>query len=106
MFTTIRAGGIEGRARDEQTALRHGIVGQETVGPGGFAMALQYREDIPQPFTMWLYPVPAVVSLALWLYIFYTGPVAGMMFSVGFLLTAVAAYYLFVGRRDPAAEAI
>ena len=41
VFTSIRVGGIEGRARDEQTALRHGIVGQETVGPGGFAMAMR-----------------------------------------------------------------
>ncbi len=41
VFTSIRAGGIAGRARDEQTSLDHGIVGQETVGPGGFAMALR-----------------------------------------------------------------
>lgn len=41
VFISIRVGGIEGRARDEATALRHGIVGQETVGPGGFAMALR-----------------------------------------------------------------
>ena len=41
VFTSIRVGGIDGRARDEQTALAHGIVGQETVGPGGFAMAMR-----------------------------------------------------------------
>lgn len=41
VFTSIRVGGIEGRARDEQTAIAHGIVGQETVGPGGFAMAMR-----------------------------------------------------------------
>lgn len=41
VFISIRVGGIEGRARDEATALRHGVVGQETVGPGGFAMALR-----------------------------------------------------------------
>ncbi len=41
VFLSIRVGGIEGRARDEATALRHGVVGQETVGPGGFAMALR-----------------------------------------------------------------
>ncbi len=41
VFTSIRVGGIEGRARDEATALDHGIVGQETVGPGGFAMAMR-----------------------------------------------------------------
>ena len=41
VFISIRVGGIEGRARDEAIALAHGIVGQETVGPGGFAMALR-----------------------------------------------------------------
>ena len=41
VFTSIRVGGIERRARDEATALAHGIVGQETVGPGGFAMAMR-----------------------------------------------------------------
>ena len=65
----------------------------------GVILLRRYRTDIPQPFTMWLYPVPAIVSLTLWLYIFFTGPVAGMMFSVGFFLAALAAYYLFVNRR-------
>ena len=41
VFTSIRVGGIERRARDEQISLDHGIVGQETVGPGGFAMAVR-----------------------------------------------------------------
>ncbi len=41
VFTSIRVGGIERRAEDEAAILRHGIVGQETVGPGGFAMALR-----------------------------------------------------------------
>lgn len=41
VFISIRVGGIEARARDERIALRHGVVGQETVGPGGFAMAVR-----------------------------------------------------------------
>jgi len=41
VFTSIRVGGIDGRARDEAVALAHGVVGQETVGPGGFAMAMR-----------------------------------------------------------------
>jgi 6-phospho-beta-glucosidase len=41
VFTSIRVGGIEARAQDEATALRHGIVGQETIGPAGFAMAVR-----------------------------------------------------------------
>ena len=41
VFISIRVGGIAARALDEATALEHGIVGQETVGPGGFAKAMR-----------------------------------------------------------------
>ena len=40
-LTTIRVGFERGRALDERIALRHGVLGQETTGPGGFAMALR-----------------------------------------------------------------
>lgn len=46
VFISIRVGGIDGRARDEQTSMQHGIVGQETVGPGGFAMALRTVPEV------------------------------------------------------------
>ena len=41
VFTAVRIGGTEGRVRDERTALRLGVLGQETVGPGGLAYALR-----------------------------------------------------------------
>src|SRR5215472_2155128 len=41
VFSAIRVGGDRGRVIDEQVALRRGIVGQETTGPGGGAMALR-----------------------------------------------------------------
>jgi 6-phospho-beta-glucosidase len=41
VFTSIRVGGIAQRIHDEAVAQRHGIVGQETVGPAGFAMAMR-----------------------------------------------------------------
>ena len=53
VFTSIRVGGLERRIRDEGTSQRHGIAGQETVGPAGFAMAsrtiapmVEYARDI------------------------------------------------------------
>ena len=55
----------------------------------------RYRPDIPKPFRMWLYPLPALVSLAMWLYIFASAPAAGIGFSVAFLGVAVAAYFIF-----------
>lgn len=41
VFSAIRVGGDAGRVIDEQVALRRGIVGQETTGAGGCAMALR-----------------------------------------------------------------
>lgn len=41
IITTIRAEGDEGRVFDERTALDCGVLGQETTGAGGFAMALR-----------------------------------------------------------------
>jgi 6-phospho-beta-glucosidase len=41
VFTSIRVGGIAQRARDEAASLQHGVLGQETIGPAGFAMAVR-----------------------------------------------------------------
>jgi 6-phospho-beta-glucosidase len=41
VVTTFRAGLMRSRVVDEQVPLRHGVLGQETTGPGGFAMALR-----------------------------------------------------------------
>jgi 6-phospho-beta-glucosidase len=41
VILSIRVGGIESRANDETIALEHGTVAQETVGAGGFAMAMR-----------------------------------------------------------------
>jgi len=41
VITSIRVGGAAQRAKDEATAISYGAVGQETVGPAGFAMALR-----------------------------------------------------------------
>ncbi|MFM7718545.1 MAG: glycoside hydrolase family 4 [Actinomycetota bacterium] len=41
VLTMFRPGGFPARHLDEAIAVEHGIVGQETAGPGGFAMALR-----------------------------------------------------------------
>jgi 6-phospho-beta-glucosidase len=38
---SIRVGGLAAREHDETVSLAHGLVGQETVGPAGFAMAVR-----------------------------------------------------------------
>lgn len=41
VIMTLRVGDERGRVLDERIALRHGVLGQETTGAGGFAMAMR-----------------------------------------------------------------
>jgi 6-phospho-beta-glucosidase len=41
VLTSFRPGGFEARYMDESIPLKHGVIGQETQGPGGFFMALR-----------------------------------------------------------------
>jgi 6-phospho-beta-glucosidase len=41
VLTSYRPGGFEARVLDERIPLAHGVIGQETQGPGGFFMALR-----------------------------------------------------------------
>jgi 6-phospho-beta-glucosidase len=41
VLSSIRVGGMAGRARDERLAIQQGLAGQETTGPAGAAMALR-----------------------------------------------------------------
>src|ERR671931_32183 len=41
VLTSFRPGGFEARYLDESIPLKHGVIGQETQGPGGFFMVLR-----------------------------------------------------------------
>ena len=41
VFSAIRVGQLEGRVADESVPLGHGVLGQETTGPGGICFALR-----------------------------------------------------------------
>jgi 6-phospho-beta-glucosidase len=41
VLSSFRPGGFEARRLDERIPLKHGVIGQETQGPGGFFMALR-----------------------------------------------------------------
>lgn len=41
VITTFRVGGMQHRIIDEKVALENNVLGQETTGPGGFAMAMR-----------------------------------------------------------------
>lgn len=72
VFSAMRAGGVNGRVRDEQIAARHGVIGQETVGAGGISYALRSI-----PASLQLARVVADVAPEAW-FINFTNP-AGMV---------------------------
>lgn len=41
VVSAIRVGGLKSRVTDEVVPLSHGVIGQETTGPGGFCMGLR-----------------------------------------------------------------
>ena len=41
VFVQMRVGNFEMRSFDEKIPLKHGLVGQETCGPGGFAYGMR-----------------------------------------------------------------
>lgn len=46
VFCQMRTGGFEMRDKDEKIPLQHGVIGQETCGPGGFAYGLRSIRDM------------------------------------------------------------
>ena len=68
------------------------VVTQFVWQSAGVILLHRYRKDIAQPFVMWLYPLPAVAALVLWICVFVTGPTSGMIFSAAFFASGVLAY--------------
>ncbi len=65
----------------------------------------QKRPDIALPFRMWLYPAPALVALAGWLFLLGNAAPAVLFSALGVLVSGVAAYFVWNRRgRAPAAN--
>src|SRR5579883_3127627 len=46
VLTSFRTGGMQARQLDEKIPLKYGLIGQETVGPGGFFYALRTVPEV------------------------------------------------------------
>ena len=51
----------------------------------GVMLLRRTRPDMPRPYRIWLYPVPTVIALVGWLFIFVTTDVRVIAFGVGIL---------------------
>ncbi len=65
----------------------------------GLYLLRRNRPDLPMPFRMWLYPIPGIIALAGWLFIFFTAR-QFILLGGGFLLTGVAAFLIHQRSRD------
>jgi len=50
------------------------------------------RPDVPLPFRMWLYPLPSVLALVGWLYVFATSGWTFVLCGLGVLASGVVAF--------------
>jgi hypothetical protein len=50
------------------------------------------RPDVRRPFRMWLYPLPSVLALAGWVYVFATSGWTFVLCGVAVLASGVAAF--------------
>jgi len=72
-------------------ALTTGLVIVQSVAQLGAVAALRAR-GVRAPYRMWLYPVPALIALAGWVYIFFSAGTQAIAFGILSLLAGLAAF--------------
>jgi amino acid transporter len=70
----------------------------------GLVLLRRDRPDMPRPYRMWFYPLPAVLALAGWLFIFVTTPKDVIVWSLGLLGAGVGSFFVW-SRVAPAPSA-
>jgi amino acid transporter len=66
----------------------------------GLILLRRNAPDMPRPYRMWLYPVPAVVALLGWIFVFATTQVQVILFGVGVLALGFVAFLLWSWRTS------
>jgi amino acid transporter len=61
----------------------------------GLILLRRREPDMPRPYRMWLYPVPALVALLGWIFVFATTQVEVILFGVGVLALGFVAFLLW-----------
>ena len=65
---------------------------------GGLIYLRRTRPDMPRPYRMWLYPVPAIVALVGWIFVFATSGIAVVLFGVGALVLGAVCFFVWARR--------
>src|SRR2546423_9687912 len=61
----------------------------------GLMLLRKNAPDMPRPYRMWLYPVPALVALLGWIFVFATTQLQVILFGVGVLALGCVAFLLW-----------
>ena len=61
----------------------------------GLILLRKNRPDMPRPYRMWLYPIPALIALLGWIFVFATTQVRVIAFGVGVLALGVVVFLLW-----------
>jgi amino acid transporter len=64
----------------------------------GLALLRKYRPDMPRPYRMWLYPLPALIALLGWIFVFATTELRVILLGVGVLVLGAAAFLVWSRR--------
>jgi amino acid transporter len=69
------------------------------VGQVGAVIWLRRQApDMPRPFRMWLFPLPALVALAGWIFLFYTSAAKVKAYAVGVVVLGLVGFLLWSWR--------
>jgi amino acid transporter len=61
----------------------------------GLILLRRNAPDMPRPYRMWLYPLPALVALLGWIFVFATTQIQVILFGVGVLALGFVAFLLW-----------
>jgi amino acid transporter len=64
----------------------------------GLMLLRRNAPDMPRPYRMWLYPVPALVSLLGWIFLFATTQLEVILFGVAMLVLGGVAFLIWSWR--------
>ena len=68
----------------------------------GLMLLRKHAPEMPRPYRMWLYPVPAFVALAGWIFVFATTELRVIAFGMGVLALGCLAFFLWSRKRRAA----
>ncbi len=66
----------------------------------GLVLLRRRAPDMPRPYRMWLYPVPAVIALLGWIFVFATTQVDVILFGIGVLVLGCLVFLIWSRRSQ------